>query len=101
LRNIENRFFELISYLGPITSNATEKASISVFNPHTFGADAEVWVATLIEILPGPARALARRMPDRFAECSSVLSPIGEKDSFEDTKHRVNDMENEVHKITA
>ena len=29
-----------------------------------FGADAEVWVATLIEILRGPASALVGGMPD-------------------------------------
>ena len=75
-----------------------DKASTVAFNAHAFGADAEVWVATLIEIVRGPASAMARGMPDRFAEHSSVPSSIGEKTSLEDAKHCVNNTENEVYK---
>ena len=66
-----------------------------MFNPHTFGADAKIWVVTLIEIVHGPASAIARGMPDRVAKGSSVRSPTRENRSFEYTKHRVNDTENE------
>ena len=36
-----------------------EKAQIPVFNLHTFGADAETWVARFLEIDSRPPRALA------------------------------------------
>jgi hypothetical protein len=72
-----------------VATGRTEEASISVFNPHAFGADAAGWIFTLIEIVRGPASALVGGMPGRFAERSSVPSPI-EKTSFEEAKHRVN-----------
>jgi hypothetical protein len=56
-----------------------KKRRIPVFNPHTFGANAEVWVARFLEIVSWPPRALARGMPNRFAHGSPVPSPVPEE----------------------
>jgi hypothetical protein len=73
-----------------ISTGWAEKAQISVFNPHTFRANAEAWVARFVEIVSRPPCALARGMPDRLAYCSSVPSAVlREKTSPKKAEHRV------------
>jgi hypothetical protein len=61
-----------------------------VFNPHTFGADAEAGVARFFKIVSRPPRALTRGMPHRLAYRFAVPSAVvREKTSLKKAGRRV------------
>jgi hypothetical protein len=72
---------------GLVSTGWAEKAEISVFNPHTFGAHSETWGVCFLEIVSRPPGTLASGMPDRLAYFSSVQSAVRREMSLKKSEH--------------